>query len=332
MPRCARARGRRRGRGAGEAGTCPALGSPAPGAGSAAPWPPSRCGARPGRGGRRGAHGQGPRASRSALAGEGEWLPAAAVAVAAAAAAGREVRRGQLHGGQHPPPPTPRTQRDPVGAGVGAPPWAEVLRSSFQGPGGTLCPRSCLWTCSSGRSRPRVEGGGHLDAAPPRLSQPGDFSAVWSRDVGAAQPRNSLPGGEPAWSQLLSPSGVGVLQFQKVKKPLWGWESLFCCLGPGGGAGGCAEEVVQGEAQENGHLFLGLSLLWGLCLIPGRTGYTPYLRVPEHWTGCSGPSGSHSPLCRAQHQLTLALALPTSCSSCPDLSRGVSSESLRPRP
>nr|XP_025868503.1 uncharacterized protein LOC112930335 isoform X2 [Vulpes vulpes] len=126
------------------------------------------------------------------------------------------------------------------------------------------------------------------------------------RSPGTPRLEESQPG--PSSSP---PAGVGVLQFQKVKKPLWGWESLFCCLGPGGGAGGCAEDVVGG-----------LSLLWGLCLIPGRMGYTPYLRVPEHWTGCSGPSGSHSPLCRAQHQLTLALALPTSCSSCPNLSRG----------
>nr|XP_055160151.1 uncharacterized protein LOC129496155 [Nyctereutes procyonoides] len=126
------------------------------------------------------------------------------------------------------------------------------------------------------------------------------------RSPGPPRLEESQPGGGSS-----PPPGVGVLQFQKVKKPLWGWESLFCCLEPGGGAGGCAEEVVGG-----------LSLLWGLCLIPGRTGYTPYLRVPEHWTGCSGPSGSHSPLCRAQHQLTLALALPTICSSCPDVSRG----------
>lgn len=64
------------------------------------------------------------------------------------------------------------------------------------------------------------------------------------------------PGPCPRWHRgwdraILSILGEGSpppshIQFQKVKKPLWGWESLFCCLGPGGGAGGCAEEVVQG--------------------------------------------------------------------------------------
>ncbi|XP_072616587.1 uncharacterized protein [Vulpes vulpes] len=113
--------------------------------------------------------------------------------------------------------PDPQDPAGPGGRGGGRPlpPWAEVLRSSFQGPGGTLCPRSCRWTCSSGMLGLRSPGTPRLEE-----SQPGP---------------SSFP-----------PAGVGVLQFQKVKKPLWGWESLFCCLGPGGGAGGCAEDVVGG--------------------------------------------------------------------------------------
>ncbi|CAD7688538.1 unnamed protein product [Nyctereutes procyonoides] len=61
------------------------------------------------------------------------------------------------------------------------------------------------------------------------------------RSPGPPRLEESQPGGGSS-----PPPGVGVLQFQKVKKPLWGWESLFCCLEPGGGAGGCAEEVVGG--------------------------------------------------------------------------------------
>ncbi|XP_030896950.1 uncharacterized protein LOC115944828 isoform X2 [Leptonychotes weddellii] len=72
--------------------------------------------------------------------GEGESLPAAAAeaATVAEATVTEQVRRSQLPGKE----PPPRTQRDPAGRGVHAPPWAEVLPSSFSGPGGTLCPIS----------------------------------------------------------------------------------------------------------------------------------------------------------------------------------------------
>uniref|UniRef100_M3XUU4 Uncharacterized protein n=1 Tax=Mustela putorius furo TaxID=9669 RepID=M3XUU4_MUSPF len=62
--------------------------------------------------------------------GEGESLPAAAATVA------RERGwRSQLPGKE----PPPGGQRDPSGAGVDAPPWAEVLLSSCRDPSGRLC-------------------------------------------------------------------------------------------------------------------------------------------------------------------------------------------------
>ncbi|XP_041615056.1 uncharacterized protein LOC121493346 [Vulpes lagopus] len=124
-----------------------------------------------------------------------------------------------------------------------------------------MCARS---GASSLPTRPRSNG--DLSRAPaagsrgcrrPRPVRPGPGRRTSSRDgdraralgrgmLGLRSPGTpSLEESQPGPSSS-PPAGVGVLQFQKVKKPLWGWESLFCCLGPGGGAGGCAEEVVGG--------------------------------------------------------------------------------------
>lgn len=76
------------------------------------------------------------------------------------------------------------------------------------------------------------------------------------------------------------------------------WEG--CKTGPSGPSTSLPSRssCTQSGPAEAQQPRLSPSALGDLLLILGPTGCTPHLRIPEHQTRLSGPSGSHSPLCR----------------------------------
>ncbi|XP_045863858.1 uncharacterized protein LOC123943692 [Meles meles] len=211
----------------GGAGKCPDLGSPKLGASPASPWSALPFGrsllVRP----RRGRDFSGAavaecRGHRRLRPGEGESLPVAAATVARATVRERGWR-SQLPGKD----PPPGSQRDPAGAGVDAPPRAEVLLSGFRDPSGPLCRLSFpldQWLQQVKTQRGRW---GALECSPLSLSPSLAISLLSAQGFGAAQSGISPPGGKPAWSQPFSASWQcpsprwGSRTLDKMIRPVW---------------------------------------------------------------------------------------------------------------
>lgn len=116
--------------------------------------------------------------------------------------------------------PPPGGQRDPAGAGVDAPPWAEVLLSSFRDPSGPLCRVSFpldQWLQQLKTQRGRW---GALECSPPSLSPSLAISLLSAQGLETAQSRispleESQPSpsfSQPPGTTLPPPPWVGVLQ------------------------------------------------------------------------------------------------------------------------